>query len=69
MNEHLFTVIQVYLIVFALSGLLFYSGAIRGRARKPEIMSVLFSLFWFITLPLLLWQVIKAFKEDRTSKQ
>lgn len=68
MNETTYTVIIVYLVGFALSGVVFYNGAVRGKARHSEIWSILFSLFWFVTIPLLVWSVVKSFREDRRGR-
>lgn len=65
MDEHTYIWIYIYLVGFSISGVVFYNGAIRGKAKRPELWSVIFSMFWFVSIPLLVWQVFKAFRDDK----
>lgn len=59
------TILTVYLWGAFLFTMFFYAGAIRGKARNPQIWSVVFGLLWFITVPLVVFQVWKAFRKER----
>lgn len=58
---HLF---EIYLWGVVVSTLIFWRGALRGKAKNPHLWSVLFGLLWFITIPVVVWQVVRAFQED-----
>lgn len=63
MSDSAYIFLLVYLFGFAVSGVIFYFGGVRGRSRKPELWAVLFALVWFITLPLIVREALKGEKK------
>ena len=59
------TYFYIWLAGFAVATVIFYHGALRGKARYPEIFSVLFGLVWFITLPLVLVAAVNGILRDK----
>ncbi len=49
----------VYLFGLVVGVLIFYIGGVSGKAKKPELWSIVFGVFWPVTLPFLLWLVFK----------
>lgn len=68
MNEQWFGIFKVYTIMLTISVVLFYFGGVKGKAKNPEFNALLFGMFWFITIPLLAWNVVKAFQEDKKGR-
>ena len=50
---------EIYLLGLVLTVPFYYWGAVRGKAKTPELMSLIFGAFWFITIPMLIYQLFK----------
>ena len=57
--------LEIYLWGVVFWTVVFYAGGVRGRAKKPQLWAALFGLFWVVSAPLLIIEVIKAFRNGK----
>jgi hypothetical protein len=54
----------IYLCKMIVTTLFFYYGGVQAKAAHPELWSVVFGLVWPISVPLIIWFVIRAMQRD-----